>query len=139
MTEIRTRRISREKAKYKKKKRQLTLSFKLSRLSYFAKLSISYDASSDRQANLNNSSGTRNFLWLLLEQHPLRHRMSKVTKETSGANKIMRNAIDLTSITFRWTSSSSRQSVFFTTLNGSQRSPTTMIYDISDLPNMVGR
>lgn len=39
----------------------------------------------------------------------------------------MRNAIDLTSITFRWTSSSSRESVFSTTLDGSQRSPTTMI------------
>ena len=60
---------------------------------------------------------------MLLEQHPLCHRMCKVTKETSGANKIMRNAIDLTSITLRWTSSSSRQSVFSTTLDGSQRSP----------------
>ena len=62
-------------------------------------------------------------LWMLLEQHPLCHRMCKVTKETSWANKIMRNAIDLTSITFRWTSSNSRQSVFSTTLDGSQRSP----------------
>ena len=51
----------------------------------------------------------------------------RTAKETSGANKIMRNAIDLTSITFRWTSSSSRQSVFSTTTiakkteeNGSQ-------------------
>ena len=38
---------------------------------------------------------THNFLWMLLEQHPLCQ-----TKETSEANKIMRNAIDLTSITF---------------------------------------
>ena len=52
------------------------------------------------------------FLWMLLEQHPLCHRMCKVTKETSEANKVMRNAIDLTSITLRWTSSSSRQSIF---------------------------
>ena len=36
-----------------------------------------------------------------VEQHPLCHRMCKVIKETSGANKIMRNAIDLTSILFR--------------------------------------
>ena len=49
---------------------------------------------------------------MLLEQHPLCHRMCKVTKETSEANKVMRNAIDLTSITLRWTSSSSRQSIF---------------------------
>ena len=62
-----------------------------------------------------------------LGKHPLCHRMCKVTKETSGANKIMRNAIDSTSITFRWASSSSRQSVFSTTTiakkteeNGSQ-------------------
>ena len=62
-----------------------------------------------------------------LGKHPLCHRMCKVTKETSGANKIRRNAIDSTSITFRWTSSSSRQSVFSTTTiakkteeNGSQ-------------------
>ena len=62
-----------------------------------------------------------------LGKHPLCHRMCKVTKETSGANKIMRNAIDSTSITFWWTSSSSRQSVFSTTTitkkteeNGSQ-------------------
>ena len=41
--------------------------------------------------------------------------MCKVTKNTSGASKIMRNAIDSTSITFGWTSSSSRQSVFSTT------------------------
>ena len=45
------------------------------------------------------------FLWMLLhvhvEQHPLCHHMCKVIKETSGANKIMRNAIDLTSILFR--------------------------------------
>ena len=67
------------------------------------------------------------FLWMLLEKHPLCHHMCKVTKETSGANKIMRNAIDSTSITFQWTSSSSRQSVFSTTTiakkteeNGSQ-------------------
>ena len=67
------------------------------------------------------------FLWMLLEKHPLCHRMRKVTKETSGANKIMRNAIDSTSITFRWTWSNSRQSVFSTTTiakkteeNGSQ-------------------
>ena len=39
-----------------------------------------------------------------LGKHPLCHRMCKVTKETSGANNIMRNAIDSTSITFRWTS-----------------------------------
>ena len=70
---------------------------------------------------------TTPFLWMLLEKHPLCHRMCKVTKETSGANNIMRNAIDSTSITFRWTSSSSRQSVFSTTTiakkteeNGSQ-------------------
>ena len=62
-----------------------------------------------------------------LGKHPLCHRMCKVTKETSVANNIMRNAIDSTSITFRWTSSSSRQSVFSTTTiakkteeNGSQ-------------------
>ena len=62
-----------------------------------------------------------------LGKHPLCHRMCKVTKETSGANNIMRNAIDSTSITFRGTSSSSRQSVFSTTTiakkteeNGSQ-------------------
>ena len=62
-----------------------------------------------------------------LGKHPLCHRMCKVTKETSGANNIMRNAIDSTSMTFRWTSSSSRQSVFSTTTiakkteeNGSQ-------------------
>ena len=62
-----------------------------------------------------------------LGKHPLCHRMCKVTKEFSGANNIMRNAIDSTSITFRWTSSSSRQSVFSTTTiakkteeNGSQ-------------------
>ena len=62
-----------------------------------------------------------------LGKHPLCHRMCKVTKETSGANNIMRTAIDSTSITFRWTSSSSRQSVFSTTTiakkteeNGSQ-------------------
>ena len=54
-------------------------------------------------------------LWMLLEKHPLCHRMCKVTKETLGANNIMRNAIDSTSITFRWTWSSSRQSVFSTT------------------------
>ena len=63
------------------------------------------------------------FLWMLLEQHPLCYLMCKVTKETSGVNKIMRNAIDLTSITLRWTSSSSQQSVFSMTLDGSQRSP----------------
>ena len=50
-----------------------------------------------------------------LGKHPLCHRMCKVTKETSEANNIMRNAIDSTSMTFRWTSSSSRQSVFSTT------------------------
>ena len=54
-------------------------------------------------------------LWMLLEKHPLCHRMCKVTKETLGASNIMRNAIDWTSITFRWSSSSSRQSVFSTT------------------------
>ena len=62
--------------------------------------------------------GKPDFLWMLLEQHPLCHRTCKVTKETSEANKIMRNAIDLTSITFRWTSSSSQQSVFSTMLAG---------------------
>ena len=62
-------------------------------------------------------------LWMLLEQHSLCHRMCKVTKESSGANKIMRNAINFTSITLRWTSSSSRQSVFSKTSDGSQRSP----------------
>ena len=62
-----------------------------------------------------------------LGKHPLCHRMCKVTKETSGANNIMRNAVDSTSITLRWTLSSSRQSVFSTTTiakkteeNGSQ-------------------
>ena len=62
-----------------------------------------------------------------LGKHPLCHRMCKVTKETSGANNIMRNAIDSTSIAFRWTLSSSQQSVFSTTTiakkteeNGSQ-------------------
>ena len=35
----------------------------------------------------------------------------------------MRNAIDFTSITLRWTSSCSRQSVFSTTSVGSQRLP----------------
>ena len=50
-----------------------------------------------------------------LGKHPLCHRMCKVTKETSGANNIMRNVINSTSIAFRWTSSSSRQSVFSTT------------------------
>ena len=50
-----------------------------------------------------------------------------LTKESSGANKIMRNAIDLTSMTFRWTSSSSRQSVFSTTLDGSKRWPSKLI------------
>ena len=50
-----------------------------------------------------------------LGKHPLCHRMCKVTKEASEANNILRNAIDSTSITFRWTSSSSRQSVFSTT------------------------
>ena len=50
-----------------------------------------------------------------LGKHTLCHRMCKVTKETSGANKIMRNAIDSRSITFQWTLSSSRQSVFSTT------------------------
>ena len=61
------------------------------------------------------------FLWMLLKQHPLCHRMCKVTKESSGANKIMRNAIDSTSITLWWTSSSSRQFVFSTTSDGFQR------------------
>ena len=51
------------------------------------------------------------------------NRKCKVTKESSGANKITRNAIDFTSITLWWTSSSSRQSVFSTTSDGSQRSP----------------
>ena len=59
----------------------------------------------------------------ILGQHPLCHRMCKVTKETSEANRIMRNAIDLTSITFQWTSSSSQKSIFSTTLDGSQRLP----------------
>ena len=72
-----------------------------------------------------------NWKWLFfvdaLGKHPLCHRMCKVTKETLEANKIIRNAIDSTSITFRWTSSSSRQSVFSKTTiakkteeNGSQ-------------------
>ena len=51
------------------------------------------------------------------------YRLYKVTKESSGANKIMRNAIDFMSINLRWTSSSSQQSVFSTTSDGSQRSP----------------
>ena len=43
-------------------------------------------------------------VWFLVDAlHPLCHRMCKVTKEFSGANNIMRNAIDSTSITFRWT------------------------------------
>ena len=50
------------------------------------------------------------------------NRKCKVTKESSGANKITRNAIDFTSITLWWTSSSSWQSVFSTTSDGSQRS-----------------
>ena len=62
------------------------------------------------------------FLWMLYEQHPLCHCMCNVTKETLGANKIMRNTIDLTSITFRWTLRGSWQPVFSTTLDGSQRS-----------------
>ena len=61
------------------------------------------------------------FLWMLLQQHPLCYCMCKVTKETLRANKIMRNAIDLISITLRWTSSSSRQSAFSVTLDRSQR------------------
>ena len=55
------------------------------------------------------------------------HRMCKVTKETSGASKIRRNAIDLTSITLRWTSSRSRQPVFprlWTGLNDRQMAKT---------------
>ena len=40
-------------------------------------------------------------LHVYVEQHPLCYRMCKVIKETLGANKIMRNAIDLTSILFR--------------------------------------
>ena len=36
-------------------------------------------------------------LWMVLEQHPSCHHMCKVTKETSEANRIMRNAIDLMS------------------------------------------
>ena len=63
------------------------------------------------------------FLWMLSNSILLCHRMCKVTKESSGANKIMKNAIDFTSITLRWTSSSSQQSVFSTTSDGSQRSP----------------
>ena len=62
-----------------------------------------------------------------LEKHPLCHRICKVTKETSGANNIMRNAINSKSKTFQWTLSSSRQSAFSTTTiakkteeNGSQ-------------------
>ena len=35
-----------------------------------------------------------------LGKHPLCHRLCKVTKETSGANNIVRNAINSTSITF---------------------------------------
>ena len=44
--------------------------------------------------------------------------MCKVTKESSGANKITRNAIDFMSITLRWTSSSSWQSIFPTLQTG---------------------
>ena len=58
------------------------------------------------------------FLWMLLSQHPLCHHMCNL-----GANKIMRNAINLTSITLRWILNSSRQSVFSTTSDGSQQSP----------------
>ena len=47
--------------------------------------------------------------------------MCKVTKESSGANKITRNAIDFASITLQWTSSSSRQSAFSMTSDGSQQ------------------
>ena len=72
-----------------------------------------------------------------LGKHPLCHRMCKVTKETLGANNIMRNVIDSTSITFRWTSSSSRQSVFSTTTiakktegNGSQSRKTDYLVKI---------
>ena len=75
------------------------------------------------------------FLWMLLEKHPLCHRMCKVTKETSGANNIMGNPFDSTSITFRWTSSSSRQFVFSTTTiakkteeNGSQSRKSDYMY-----------
>ena len=38
-------------------------------------------------------------LWMLLEQHPLCHHMCKVTKESSGANKIMRNRCHVNNIT----------------------------------------
>ena len=64
---------------------------------------------------LRDAFGFVSFFVDALGKHPLCHRMCKVTKETSGANNIMRNAIDSMSITFRWTSSSSRQSVFSTT------------------------
>ena len=63
------------------------------------------------------------FSFSFLNSILLCHRMCKVTKESSGANKITRNAVDFTSITLRWTSSSSRQSVFSTTSDGAQRSP----------------
>ena len=82
----------------------------------------------DKQRNDGFLGSNANTVFVdALGKHPLCHRMCKVTKETSGANNIMRNAIDSTSITFRWTSSSSRQSVFSTTTiakktkeNGSQ-------------------
>ena len=96
---------------------------------------------------LSQNSLFANFLLLLvfvdalgkhaLGKHPLCHRMCKVTKETSGANNIMRNAIDSTLITFRWTSSRSRQSVFSTTTiakkteeNGSQSRKSDYLFKI---------
>ena len=35
------------------------------------------------------------FLWMLLEQRPLCHRMCKVTKETSGVNRFYVNNISM--------------------------------------------
>ena len=64
--------------------------------------------------------------------------MCKEAKETLGGNNIITNAIDSMSITFGWTWSSSPQSVFSTTLDGSQRSPISIYHDRSILPNIVG-
>ena len=58
----------------------------------------------DKQRNDGFLGSNANTVFVdALGKHPLCHRMCKVTKETSGANNIMRNAIDSTSITFRWT------------------------------------
>ena len=74
-----------------------------------------------------------------LGKHPLCHRMCKVTKETSGANKIMRNAIDLTSITFLWTSSSFRQSVFSTTTIAKKTEENTPYSKMAAVSDELGR